>query len=267
MTDRPSPLSDTDLHAYVDDRLDGDRRAEIEALLAGDPDNRSLVEDYKAQTAALHDLFDGVLDEPVPAALAESATAALAGGPRRHRRSLIASLAAAVALFLVGGGVGWFAHVAVVGDGPGPAVNAPLKVAEWALNAHVLYAPEVRHPVEVVAAEEAHLVAWLTKRLGGQVRAPRLAEIGYSLVGGRLLPSPGGPAAQFMYQNAEGGRLTLYVSSGRQGNRETAFRYVEEGPVGAFYWIDGPFGYALVGEIEKDDLLRGARLVYDQLSP
>ena len=35
MTDRPSPLSDTDLHAYVDDRLDGDRRAEFEALLAG----------------------------------------------------------------------------------------------------------------------------------------------------------------------------------------------------------------------------------------
>jgi len=195
MTDRPSPLSDLDLHAYVDDRLDGDRRAEVEALLAGDPDSRSRVEDYKAQTEALHDLFDGVLDEQVPAVLVESATAALAGAPRRSRRSLIASLAAAIALFLVGG------------------------------------------------------------------------EIGYSLVGGRLLPSPGGPAAQFMYQDAEGGRLTLYVSSGRSGNLETAFRYVEEGPVGAFYWIDGAFGYALVGEIEKNDLLRGARLVYNQLTP
>lgn len=77
----------------------------------------------------------------------------------------------------------------------------------------------------------------------------------------------GGPAAQFMYQDAKGGRLTLYVSSGRHGNRETAFRYVEEGPISAFYWIDGPFGYALVGEVEKDDLLRGARLVYEQLTP
>ena len=134
-----------------------------------------------------------------------------------------------------------FAHDLVVRDGPGPAIVAPVKVAEWALTAHVLYTPEVRHPVEGVAAEEAHLVAWLTKRLGGKVRAPRLGEIGYSLVGGRLLPSPGGPAAQFMYQDAEGGRLTLYVSSGRSGNRETAFRYVEEGPVGAFYWIDGAF--------------------------
>jgi anti-sigma factor RsiW len=267
MTDRPSPLSDLDLHAYVDDRLDGDRRAEVEALLAGDPDSRSRVEDYKAQTEALHDLFDGVLDEQVPAVLVESATAALAGAPRRSRRSLIASLAAAIALFLVGGGIGWFAHDLVVRDGPGPAIVAPVKVAEWALTAHVLYTPEVLHPVEVVAAEEAHLVAWLTKRLGGKVRAPRLGEIGYSLVGGRLLPSPGGPAAQFMYQDAEGGRLTLYVSSGRSGNLETAFRYVEEGPVGAFYWIDGAFGYALVGEIEKNDLLRGARLVYNQLTP
>ena len=126
MTDRSSPLSDLDLHAYVDDRLDGDRRAEFEALLAGDPDSRSRVEDYKAQTGALHDLFDGVLDEPAPAALVESATAALAGAPRRSRRSLIASLAAAIALFLVGGGIGWFAHDMVVRDGPGPAILAPL---------------------------------------------------------------------------------------------------------------------------------------------
>ena len=86
MTDRPSPLSDLDLHAYVDDRLDGDRRAEVETLLAGDPDSRSRVEDYKAQTEALHDLFDGVLDEQVPAVLVESATAALAGAPRRSWR-------------------------------------------------------------------------------------------------------------------------------------------------------------------------------------
>lgn len=258
MIDRPSNPADSDLHAFVDDQLDDDRRAEVETWLADNPDARSLVDEYKAQSAALHDLFDPILDELTPAGLIAT--------PRKYRPSVAASLAAAFVLFLFGGGLGWFAHDIAPGNPQGQATIAPLEVAEWALTAHVLYSPEVRHPVEVEATEQAHLVAWLTKRLGGEVRTPRLAEIGYSLIGGRLLPSPGGPAAQFMYQNTEGGRVTLYISSGSHGNRETAFRFIKEGPVSAFYWIDGDFGYALVGEIAKDDLLRGARLIYEQLT-
>ena len=70
-----------------------------------------------------------------------------------------------------------------------------------------------------------------------------------------------------MYEDEDGSRMTLYVSSGRHDNRETAFRYISEGSVGAFYWIDGPFGYALTGEADKGELLRAARLVYEQLNP
>ena len=70
-----------------------------------------------------------------------------------------------------------------------------------------------------------------------------------------------------MYEDENGDRLTLYVSSGRHESRETAFRYVRKGPVGAFYWIDGAFGYALAGEADRSKLLRAARLVYEQLAP
>jgi anti-sigma factor RsiW len=34
-----------------------------------------------------------------------------------------------------------------------------------------------------------------------------------------------------------------------------------------FYWVDGRFGYAISGEINKDDLLRVANVVYQQLNP
>ncbi len=61
--------------------------------------------------------------------------------------------------------------------------------------------------------------------------------------------------------------MTLYVTTELHGNRETAFRYVETDGVGAFYWIDGPIGYALTGEVDKPSLLRIARLVYEQLNP
>lgn len=65
--------------------------------------------------------------------------------------------------------------------------------------------------MEVAADQEAHLVAWLSKRLGTPLKVPRLDTLGFGLVGGRLLPGDQGPVAQFMYQDGQGQRLTLYV--------------------------------------------------------
>jgi anti-sigma factor RsiW len=141
-------------------------------------------------------------------------------------------------------------------------------MARRAAIAHATYSPEVRHPVEVGAADEAHLVAWLSKRLGVQVRAPKLDDVGMSLVGGRLLPGETGPVAQFMYQSPNGRRLTLYVRQEHSTNSETAFRYAREHDVGVFYWIDRDRGYAIAsGDLNRDELLKVADLVYKQLEP
>ena len=121
--------------------------------------------------------------------------------------------------------------------------------------------------MEVAADQEQHLIGWLSKRLGGEVRPPALAELGYELVGGRLLPAASGPAAQFMYQDGSGHRLTLYVRTGASENRQTAFQFAQEGALRVFYWADGPFGYALTGDIEREPLLRVAHKVYTQLNP
>ena len=118
-------------------------------------------------------------------------------------------------------------------------------------------------PVEVTASEEQHLVNWLSKRLGAGVRAPDLEPAGFALVGGRLLPgSDGGPAAQFMYEDQSGRRLTLYLRHAQWDSGETAFRDAERVGVSLFYWIDGPFGYALAGDLDRERLLEVARLVY-----
>jgi anti-sigma factor RsiW len=87
------------------------------------------------------------------------------------------------------------------------------------------------------------------------------------LVGGRLLPGDTGPVAQFMYADASGQRLTLYVSSGQKQNRDTGFRFAQEGNVGVFYWIDGSFGYALSAAVGKKELSQIANAVYEQLLP
>lgn len=254
MTNAPQPITETELHAYVDGRLGTARRAEVEAWLSANPVERERIDAYRRQNQALHALFDPALDEAVPATL-RVATA-------RRRFPAVLRIAAMAAWVLVGGILGWLLR--------GPEAPMPLAtnvLAQQAALAHVVYTPEVLHPVEVRAEEESHLVGWLSKRLGREVRAPRLADSGYELVGGRLLPADNGPAAQFMYQDARGNRLTLYVRTDAGGNRETAFRYAQEGRVGVFYWVDGPLGYALSGEIDKPQLLRVADNIYRQLNP
>ena len=248
------PVTEAELHAYVDGLLPAARRDEVEAYLADHAEDAQRVRAWREQNQALRELFDPVLAESMPARVRQSVLL---------RRVQPALRYAAVAGWLaLGGVVGWFLHdysIAKSAD--------TIAFAHRAAVAHIVYSPEVRHPVEVGADQEAHLVAWLSKRLGGSLKVPHLNALGYQLVGGRLLPGSQGPVAQFMYQEGNGQRLTLYVRVGAGDSKETAFRYAQERGVSVFYWIDGRFGYALSGEIDKAELLRIAKAVYQQLNP
>jgi anti-sigma factor RsiW len=247
------PVTEAELHAYVDGALPPARAADVDAYLADHPEDAARVAAYREQLVVLHREYDAALSEPVPAAWQSARRARL---PRRW------SYAAAAAIFGLGVAVGWQTH----------GINAEqrMEASAWprrAAIAHVVYSPEVRHPVEVGADQEAHLVAWLSKRLGAPLKVPHLSGAGYTLVGGRLLPGERGPVAQFMYQDGKGQRLTLYVRVNPDANRETAFQFSQERGVSVFYWLDHRLGYALSGEVEKDELLRVATAVHSQLNP
>ena len=145
--------------------------------------------------------------------------------------------------------------------------------------AHAVYAPEVRHPVEVNVAQgtateqraqEEHLSRWLGKRLDMPVPLFDLRAQGFELVGGRLLPDASGPSAQLMYQNSGGQRVTVYLRKPEAG-ANTAFRFQRDGDLGLFYWIEDGFGCALVGKLPREQLLALAEAVYkqseDQIQP
>ena len=241
-----------DFHAYVDGRLDAARRTEIECWLAGNADDAERVTAWRRHKEALHAMFDRTLEEPVPERLQRSAR------PQRHR---FWGFAAAASWIAIGGIFGFMLR----GVPPTTPVSTPT-LAHNAAIAHVVYSPEVRHPVEVGADQETHLTQWLSKRLGTPVKVPHFSAEGFDLIGGRLLPGDKGPVAQFMYQDAQGRRLTLYVRTDAAENRETAFRYALEGKVSVFYWLDGRLGYALSGELPREQLLRIADAAYKQLN-
>jgi anti-sigma factor RsiW len=255
-----APITESELQAYADGRLDAVRGAAVEAWLAARPDQAERIEEYHRIAEELRAAYDPVLDEPVPERLMRALRA-----PARWPR--YAAVAAWFALGIaIGGLAGWQLHETPAGVAPAADVGAVM--ARRAAIAHATYSPEVRHPVEVGADQEAHLVAWLSKRLGAPLRAPKLEAVGYSLVGGRLLPGDNGPVAHFMYQCKQGTRVTLYVRTEALGNRETAFRYATEGNVRVFYWVDRKLGYALSSaDISKDDLFKVANAVYQQLNP
>lgn len=218
-------------------------------------------EDLNVLSAALHERYDPVLDEAVPERLMKAAE------PRWRRLAIAAGwVVLGVAIGCV---TGWQLHDVrpTVSASPGEAGTLVRRAAI----AHATYSPEVRHPVEVGADQEAHLTVWLSKRLGAPVRAPKLESVGYSLIGGRLLPpseGSGRPVAQFMYQCKQGTRVTLYVRTDVRDRNETAFRFGSEGNVRVFYWIDRSFGYAISSaDIDKPTLQTVANAVYQQLNP
>jgi len=264
---KPQPIVEEELHGLADGRIKAPRRGEVDAWLAVHPQEADQVKAWRTQNALLHQTFDSVLETPLPARLLDS--------PRRPGRSrFICQLIDQFSTRRFAAAVTWLALGGIIGfvlRGEAPQLAGTGTLPYQAALAHAVYSPEVRHPVEVGADQEAHLVAWLSKRLGATLKAPHLDEAGYSLLGGRLLPGAGnnGAVAQFMYQDARGARLTLYVrnDAGAANTRETAFRFAREGKISVFYWLDGRFGYALSGETEKPELLRIATIVYRQLNP
>ncbi|MFT6583705.1 MAG: anti-sigma factor RsiW [Alphaproteobacteria bacterium] len=254
------PLPDSDLHAYVDDELDTQARARVHALLMENADDMARVQNYAQQNAALHGLFDPVIDEPVPAALSARASPSLIKRANAKRKIWI-QIAAAIALLLSGIAGGWglrdLQHTAAIGTTPYYVTRA--------VGAHRIYSAEKRHAVEVVAAEEKHLVRWLSKRLGHPLRTPQLGSAGFHLVGGRLLDVSAKPAAQFMYENDAKRRVTVYVRAYEGG--DTAFEFFSAEKTAAFYWNDAPFAYVMVGDIPRAELLKLAQVVYDELNP
>ncbi|WP_321947387.1 anti-sigma factor [Paraburkholderia sp. J10-1] len=288
MSEQQNPVTQDEIHAYVDGTLSEARRADVERELERNPELAARASDFFALNNLLHERYDRVLNEPLPARLRVAApepepqvqtvqtvqnTRPASNWPR------FAGLAATLVL---GVAIGWGMHYGMSGTGAtgGPAgvagggelhavsADGSMRFARQAALAHVVYMPTVVRPDAMDDSQEQDFVKWLANRLGTNVRAPMLSKSGFELSGGRLLPADdGGQVAQFMYHNAQGERVTLCISHRKTSANTTAFKLYQDGPVNVFYWVDGDFGYALSGGIDRKALLQLAHDVYAQLTP
>jgi len=242
------------LLAWYHGELPEAEAAEVTAALTGDEAAQAMLAGWRAQDAAMDALFAPVTEEPIPPRL--TALMQSARGGRRQR------LLALAAMLLLGLAAGWSAARLM----PGATDTPALRLAESAIAAHETYVVEVVHPVEVPASEAEHLVGWVAKRLGQTITPPDFAAEGFRLMGGRVLPggAEGRTAAQFMYENDLGRRISLYVMPSPE-DAETAFQFTEEGPTQSFWWVDRGLSYAVVGDVPREALRGLALAAYDQL--
>lgn len=276
--DRPDQAR---LSAWLDGELDAGTRAQVDAWLRDHPEDAAQVRLWAADRDALRARFDPVLDEPIPPALLQvlqQPAVPVAARPGLWRR-----VALVAGLLFTGGLAGGWVGASLAGGEPLSLAALPLpwsdgsqvRTGGWihrAAVAHAVYAPEVRHPVEVNVAQgsaaeqqaqEEHLARWLSKRLDMPVRLYDLRAQGFELVGGRLLPDAAGPSAQLMYQNGGGQRITLYLRKPEAG-ASTAFRFQRDGELNLFYWVEDGYGSALVGKLPREQLLALAEAIYRQ---
>lgn len=270
-----TPLTDDELHALVDSQGSATALAGLRMRLVNDPDAQRRLTQWQRQREQLQRLHVGVLREAVPTELQQVVRREKTIRQQRTNWLRLGGMAASVTLAF---GVGWLANTSWHAMSSPSAETQRLTRAQTAQNfvrqaslAHGIYTPEVKHPVEVSAQEQAHLVQWLSKRLGKSLKVPDLSAQGFDLVGGRLLPGDTGARAQFMFQNNAALRVTLYLGAlGKENiqglsSQETSFRFDQQLEVASFYWVDQGFGYALTAQMPRESLMKLAELVYQQL--
>lgn len=234
MRDEGRPITDEELHAYVDGFLNAERRAAVDHYLRRSPEVAQRVGSYSAQRDDIRAALARRAVEPIPASLNLNrlVEARLARRPRWWR------IAAAVLLgFALGGGGGWY-----FGSRTPTGLDT---LVQDAAASYMVYTADERRPVELWAAERADLSRWLSNRLQRPVSPPDLSGLGYELLGGRLVATGRGPAALFMYENGRGSRLTLFVRPMPVG-RPTPIEDVDAGDLDGCAWIDKGVGYALI---------------------
>lgn len=263
------PVSDDELAAYFDGQLDESAARTVASRLSHA--DHATLQHWSDQRRQMRALADSIDAEPLPTHLLATAHQLNDAYRQVHRWRQWGGMAAGV---LMAFGLGWFGRgvghepTAIQAAVP-PHLQQPNAFVMQASVAHATYVPEVRHPVEVAAAQRQHLAQWLTKRLARDIKVPDFSSDGFELVGGRLLPGAEGARAQFMFERPDGLRVTLYLGAVKADTAGTApsgsaFAFRSQGGTASFYWVEDGFGYALTGPLPRNELLKLSELAYAQ---
>ncbi|WP_422367959.1 anti-sigma factor family protein [Pelagibius sp.] len=255
-------VSEAELQAYVDGQLAAGGRVRIESYLAAHPAQADRLDSYRKQNIGLHSLFDARDGEDDLADLPPE-MARLAGqldhkfSRRRFAGGRLPRLAAGFALLFAAGLGGWLTHDQLSRH------NDPLAAFNrQAAAAHAQVANHQAAGLSEAGADGGRVITWLADSPNGAgLQLPDLKDIGFELVADRVLPfSDSDAAAQLIYEDDNGQRITLYLRGGQNAAKST-FAFRREGEVSQFFWQDGRFAFSLIGMMAQGRLLEIAEAI------
>ena len=244
MTYNP-PITEDDLHGYIDHALDPTRRAAVQDYLDAHPDVAARITAYERQRDSLK------IGPPPDRRGADPA----ATQPAAYRRATATSLGLALAFdgcrrLVAGigrrGRVEFRGTVASLSD-----VHGIAALAQEAAYTYDTYGSDPAHPVEFGAADKAQLVSWISGRLGRTISIPDLAASGYRFMGGRLVATPNGPAGMLMYDDAAGQHLAVVLRP-MKIDKDTRMSNHSFGDVRGFAWSSKGMGFSVVAMAPAD---------------
>ena len=253
----PLTITEDQLHAYVDGQLDEAARKAVERHLAQNPAAAEQVRAWQAINGALQRLGSSLSDRPAPTLDWKRGADEFA--LRRASRTTgrwvrIVAVAASVAVGVLGG---WFAHEWAEYTETKTVAQVPAFVQQATVAYELFASPTQGRPVELGAEQRDLLQRWLSGKAGLNVamQVPKLEGQGWNLIGGRMLSDTRGPAALYVYENAQKSRMALYVvalpEDVKKGGTWTRTNAVE-----ICDWGKGRLHMALAGQLDRDQMKR-----------
>ncbi len=284
-------ITDLDLMAYADGRLDAARRGIVAEHLASEADARALVEMFIAQNESLGRALDPIAAEPVPGRLKSVLERSRA---RPVLRPLLQA-ASVLGLAILSGVGGWWlgaSHRPVAATPP--AFLAGLEPSASAISGIVgSLEPLRRRPAETRAAETGaaetgaaetraaetraaetraegaglprpgiieRSAPWFTDRVTVELEAPELGHSFASPELQRLVEIDGKPTVRFELAGPDGRALALYLQTRPSGLTPEIY-VVDTAGGSTAYWQDGPLLWALTGDADGADIEALARRI------
>ena len=189
---RPDAITEDDLHAYVDGLLSDDDRAAVEAWLAERPEEQARVEEWRKQADILRNAFASY-------AAAHPHDASMLSPQKRERawrvKPVLLQTAAALLIFVAGAAAGRLLPPSFSTPQDVTLASLTTDIPAQAKSAYLIYASEVRHPVEVgaVIGNEFDCCSELLSDRGHQIDV-EAAVVGHSVerrIGKRRADSQG----------------------------------------------------------------------------
>ena len=243
-----APITELDLMAHADGRLDPVRRRAVDAHLAENPSARALVESFVEQNESLRRSLAPIAAEPVPDRL----TAVLMASPRRSPMPLLQA-AAVFGLALVSALGGWWLGSrtsSVAATPPAFLVGVEPEASPVIGGLRPLGQPTGEPMAEVAGSTETGLVEtaapWFTDRVTVELRAPALGDGVAAPERQGLVEIDGRPTLRFALAGPDGRSLALYLQT-RPATATPDIRIVEQASGSTAYWQDGPLLWALTG--------------------